>query len=195
MAVGAEEPRPIPATAWVGDGTLAERVRSTCEATWTAVPGMGGALAFPVGSADGVLAVVEVCITGELEPDEDLLHMLASIGSEIGQFVEHEKTEEALTESERLYHSLVENLPLSVFRKDTEGRFTFANERVGAGLGRRLDQILGRTDAELCTSPRRRSTGPAARSLASRASAWSASTNSNQQVDRQIGRASCRERV
>ena len=65
--------------------------------------------------------MVEVCITGELEPDEDLLHMLASIGSEIGQFVEHEKTEEALTESERLYHSLVENLPLSVFRKDTEG--------------------------------------------------------------------------
>src|SRR3712207_7063870 len=51
----------------------------------------------------------------------------------------------------------VENLPLSVFRKDTEGRFTFANERVGAGLGRGIDEILGRTDAELFPSDLARS--------------------------------------
>jgi PAS domain S-box-containing protein len=142
-------PAPVATTGQGGGATLAERVFSTGEAAWTNPGGTPGTIAFPVGSAEGVLGVVELRTSGELEPDDDLLQMLASIGSEIGQFFEHERTEEALRESERLYHSLVENLPLTVFRKDTEGRFTFANERVGVGLGMKLDDILGRTDADL----------------------------------------------
>lgn len=35
----------------------------------------------------------------------------------------------ALRASEALYHSLVENLPLSIFRKDLNGRLTFVNQR------------------------------------------------------------------
>ncbi len=59
---------------------------------------------------------------------------------------ERKRAEEALRNSEALYHSLVESLPLSVFRKDLQGRFTFANRRFCESLGRPLDQILGRTD-------------------------------------------------
>jgi PAS domain S-box-containing protein len=40
-------------------------------------------------------------------------------------------------------------LPQNIYRKDTEGRFTFANQRFCAGLGRTLEEILGRTDADL----------------------------------------------
>ena len=36
----------------------------------------------------------------------------------------------ALRQSEMLYHSLVENLPQNILRKDLAGRFTFANQRV-----------------------------------------------------------------
>src|SRR5262249_13159517 len=56
--------------------------------------------------------------------------------------------EEALRNSEALYHSLVESLPLAIYRKDPEGRVTFGNRRLGEYLGRPLGQILGKTGAD-----------------------------------------------
>jgi eukaryotic-like serine/threonine-protein kinase len=59
------------------------------------------------------------------------------------QEFERRKAEEALRDSEALYHSLVESLPCSVFRKDLEGRFTFANQRYCELVGRPLEQPPG----------------------------------------------------
>jgi PAS domain S-box-containing protein len=53
-----------------------------------------------------------------------------------------------LRASETLYHSLVENLPQYILRKDLAGRFTFANQRLCQSLGQPLEAILGRTDAD-----------------------------------------------
>jgi PAS domain S-box-containing protein len=54
--------------------------------------------------------------------------------------------EEQLRASENLYHSLVESLPQNVFRKDAEGRFTFANQRFCQTTGKRVEEVLGKTD-------------------------------------------------
>ena len=59
------------------------------------------------------------------------------------------QTDEALRHSRALYHSLVENLPVSLFTKDREGRFLFANARFCELAGVSLDQLLGKTDADL----------------------------------------------
>jgi PAS domain S-box-containing protein len=53
---------------------------------------------------------------------------------------------QALRDSEALYHSLVETLPLSMFRKDLQGRFTFGNHLFCNSLGRSLEEICGKTD-------------------------------------------------
>jgi PAS domain S-box-containing protein len=60
--------------------------------------------------------------------------------------VRHVRMEAALRDSEALYHSLVESLPQNILRKDLEGRFTFGNQRFCAMLGKRLDDIVGKTD-------------------------------------------------
>src|SRR6202011_3604732 len=70
------------------------------------------------------------------------------------------RAEEALKNSEALYHSLVETLPLNILRKDRAGRFTFANKLFCETLGRPLGDILGKTDfdffpAELAEKYRR----------------------------------------
>ena len=65
---------------------------------------------------------------------------------------ERRKAEEALRESEALYHSLVESLPCSVFRKDLDGRFTFANHGFCELVGRPLDQLLCKTDFDINAS-------------------------------------------
>jgi PAS domain S-box-containing protein len=57
--------------------------------------------------------------------------------------------EEALRDSEALYHSLVETLPLNMFRKDLQGRITFGNRLYCSTLRRSLKELLGKTDYDL----------------------------------------------
>src|SRR5437879_268553 len=72
--------------------------------------------------------------------------MFGAIGSQIGHFIERRRAEVALKDSESLYHSLLEGLPVMVLRKDLQGRFTFANQRFCAELGKSRDEIVGKTD-------------------------------------------------
>ncbi len=58
------------------------------------------------------------------------------------------QAEENLRNSEALYHSLVETLPQNIFRKDLQGRFTFANQQFCRSLGQSLEAIVGKTDAD-----------------------------------------------
>ncbi|MFT4586768.1 MAG: PAS domain S-box-containing protein [Candidatus Binatia bacterium] len=62
---------------------------------------------------------------------------------------ERKLKDQALIESEALYHTLVENLPLNVFRKDLKGRVTFGNRMYCQTTGKPLEEILGKTDYEL----------------------------------------------
>ena len=48
-----------------------------------------------------------------------------------------------------LIESLVESLPLNVFRKDLDGRIVSANQRFCESAGLPLDDILGKTDLDL----------------------------------------------
>jgi len=61
---------------------------------------------------------------------------------------EQKKAEEALRDSQALYHSLVESLPLVIFRKDVAGRFTFGNQRFCELMGHPLEAIVGHTEHE-----------------------------------------------
>ncbi len=59
---------------------------------------------------------------------------------------DRKRTEAALHDSEALYQSLVENLPLQVYRKDLDGRFTFGNQLFCHGLGVSPAELVDRTD-------------------------------------------------
>ena len=56
---------------------------------------------------------------------------------------------EALQRSESLYHSLVETMPQAVFRRDLQGRFTFANQTYCDYHGIKPGDIVGKTDFDL----------------------------------------------
>ena len=55
----------------------------------------------------------------------------------------------ALAEVDAFYSSLVESLPLAVFRKDRDLRFTFGNRMFCEMLGRPSEEIMGKTDFDL----------------------------------------------
>src|SRR5712691_3624739 len=60
--------------------------------------------------------------------------------------VERKQAESVLWQTVEIYRSLVESLPLNVFRKDEQGRFVFANQRFCGVMRKRLDELVGRTD-------------------------------------------------
>jgi len=66
----------------------------------------------------------------------------------VEDITQRQQAEENLRHSEALYHSLVETLPQNILRKDLEGRFTFVNQQFCKTLGRRLEEIVGKTDLD-----------------------------------------------
>jgi signal transduction histidine kinase/ActR/RegA family two-component response regulator len=62
--------------------------------------GLHGALAFPIRSGGKVLGVIEFFSRELQQPDADLLARIAALGSQIGQFVERQRAEVAMRESE-----------------------------------------------------------------------------------------------
>ena len=63
----------------------------------------------------------------------------------VEDITQRRQAEENLRHSEALYHSLVETMPQSIFRKDIRGHYTFANPQFCRAVGKRSEEILGRT--------------------------------------------------
>jgi PAS domain S-box-containing protein len=59
------------------------------------------------------------------------------------------RAEVALMESEAIYASLVDSLPLNMFRKDLQGRLVYANKRYCDMLNTDLERLVGKTDRDL----------------------------------------------
>ena len=56
---------------------------------------------------------------------------------------------EALRESQTLNHSLLEQLPMGIFRKDREGRFVLVNSEFCRHKGMKAEEFLGKTPLEV----------------------------------------------
>src|SRR5688572_11955176 len=61
----------------------------------------------------------------------------------------HHADQGRLSDSEALYHSLVDTLPQNVFRKDLDGRLTFVNRKYCETTGLAPEDLLGKTDFDL----------------------------------------------
>jgi two-component system, sensor histidine kinase and response regulator len=75
--------------------------------------------------------------------------LVGGIGTDI---TERKRAEQAVRESEAVYHALVESLPLSLVRKNHAGQIVFGNHKFCETLGRPLEDLLGKTDFDLFPS-------------------------------------------
>lgn len=59
------------------------------------------------------------------------------------------QAQEEIRRSERLYRSLVDNLPQNFLLKDRDGKLLFGNRAYCATVGRPLRELIGKTDSDL----------------------------------------------
>ncbi len=99
----------------------------------------------PLGQSKTVVQVVKTPLYG---PDGTIVGLQGIFWDITEQKLAEERVrqaQESLRESEALYHSLVDTMPQSIFRKDLQGRYTFANKQFCRVVGRSLEEIMGRT--------------------------------------------------
>jgi sigma-B regulation protein RsbU (phosphoserine phosphatase) len=96
----------------------------------------------PVHRKDGTV----IWISENCRAIRDVRGRLLYYEGTVEDITQRRQVEENLRHSEALYHSLVETLPQNIFRKDVEGRFTFGNQQFCKILGRKLEEVVGKTD-------------------------------------------------
>ncbi len=135
--------------AWIADVT---QDTNFPRAPIAAEEGLHGAFGFPILLNDEVHGVIEFFSSEIRKPDDELLEMIGSIGSQIGQFIERRRAEDAVLKERYLLHTLMDNVPDTIYFKDANGRFTRINKALATrfGLATPADAV-GKTDFDFFT--------------------------------------------
>ena len=111
--------------------------------------GLHGAFAFPICLGSEVLGVVECFNRSVLTPDPDLLHTMATVGNQIGQFVARKREESAVREAERRTRAILDTALDAIIGMDDRGRITAFNPAAEHTFGYDKDEAIGRELADL----------------------------------------------
>ena len=90
--------------------------------------GLRAAFGFPILLAGQALGVIEFFSREIKQPDRELLNVLATIGSQIGQFIERKRAEQELRGREAKIRRLVDANIIGIFIWDFDGRILEANQ-------------------------------------------------------------------
>jgi PAS domain S-box-containing protein len=114
--------------------------------------GLHAAFAFPIVMGGSFLGVMEFFSHQIVEPDAEVLQLVAALGSQIGQFIERKRTQEELQREQYLFAALMENLPDRIYFKDRQSRFLRVNRAMISRHGfTDATKIVGKTDFDLFT--------------------------------------------
>jgi PAS domain S-box-containing protein len=121
---------------WVSDiATASDSSRSQCAAD----EGLHGAFAFPIMLREEILAVAEFVSDKVREEDTELLKIVQTIGSEISQFIERVRAEEALRRSEERLRNQAQELEQQLM---ASGRLVAVGE-LTASMAHEFNNPLG----------------------------------------------------
>ncbi len=135
--------------AWIPDVT---QDTNFPRAAVAAREGLHGAFGFPIVVDGDILGVMEVFSGDIQQPDTDLLQMLTSIGSQIGQFMKRKQAEETVVQERYLLRTLMDTVPDSIYFKDALGRFIHISKAMANRFGLSdASQAVGKTDFDFFT--------------------------------------------
>ena len=106
--------------------------------------GLHTGLAFPVSASEKVIGVFEL-FSHKLEHyDEDLLHSVELVGSQIGQFIQRKLVDEIVHETETRLTAILSSMGEGICQIDNDGNLVYLNTRGEELLGYTSDELVGR---------------------------------------------------
>jgi diguanylate cyclase (GGDEF)-like protein/PAS domain S-box-containing protein len=107
--------------------------------------GWSSAFLFPVVSGRRILGVLDFNARHIPQPDDQLLRVMRSLGTQIGAFHERATALARLRESEERYSSTVELAAIGIAHVAADGRFVHVNRQLCEMLGYTREELLERT--------------------------------------------------
>jgi len=95
--------------------------------------GLKAAFAFPVLVGKEVVAVLEFFTPEAVEPNEQLLELMAYVGTQLGRIVERWRAKDELSNREKQFRTLVGNIPGAVYRfarKDGDWKIVVISDEI-----------------------------------------------------------------
>jgi PAS domain S-box-containing protein len=111
--------------------------------------GLHAAFAFPIVSGEKFFGVMEFFSREIRQPDDALLALFGSIGSQIGQFMERRRAEEALRIREAELEVITDTTPLMLVRCSRDLRYVYVNRAYATMLGLQPQELVGRPIVEV----------------------------------------------
>jgi PAS domain S-box-containing protein len=136
--------------AWVDD--VRDR-RDLPRAGAAARAGLRTAFGVPIRGTSAVLGAMEFFTTEPHATDDDLLATMTSLGSQIGQFVERCRAQEAVRDSDARKSAILNAAFDCIITMDADGRIVEVNEATESTFGYTADQMVGEDLAELMIPP------------------------------------------
>ena len=106
-------------------------------------PALRAGIAFPIVIGDEVHGVAEFFSERVQRADEEILRILAGIGSQIGQFIERQSAQEALRESEMRFRTMADSAPVMIWTTGPDASRDYLNQSWLHFTGRSLQDELG----------------------------------------------------
>jgi PAS domain S-box-containing protein len=115
--------------------------------------GRGGSFAFPIVAGGVVDAVVQLCSTDPVDPDDNMVALTEAAADRIGQLIERRRAEAAVATSEARKSTILSSALDCIVTIDGEGRILEFNPAAERTFGRRAEDVLGQEMAELLVPP------------------------------------------
>lgn len=102
----------------------------------------------PLTDGTELKALLAIGGAGQRDWRADEVQVLRGVAARLFPAVARARAERALREGTTLLHAISDGSPDVIFAKDLAGRMRFANPATLALIGKSMDQVIGRTDAE-----------------------------------------------
>jgi PAS domain S-box-containing protein len=137
--------------AWIADA--GEHPRPLPRSRAADAAGLHSAFAFPIRRGGTALGVVEFFASARVAPDDELLATMASLGSQIGQFVERCRAERSVRESEARKTAILNAAFDCIITMDGSGNIVEVNAATERTFGYSAEELVGRELAEVMIPP------------------------------------------
>src|SRR3954447_8289533 len=118
--------------------------------------GLHSAFCFPIETAAGIAGALEFFTPEPRMPDDHLLDTMASLGRQIGQYIDRARANAAVAESEARTRAILEAALECIVTMDDRGRVVEFNPAAERTFGYTREAVVGREMAELIVPPRLR---------------------------------------